>query len=246
MSERTKIYFASDFHLGAPDFAKSRARELKIIKWLDEIKIDAKSIYLVGDIFDFWFEYKKVVPKGFVRLLGKLAELTDSGIEIHLSVGNHDMWMKDYLSEEVGIQIHFDNHILTTGNTKIFIGHGDGYGNGDYTYKILKKVFRSQTCHWLFSRIHPNLALSLAHHWSLKSRAKGDDSGFISNEKEILVDYCKQQQKITPVDYYIFGHRHLPLEIQIDKQSKYINLGDWLQHYTYAVFSNGAIALKTY
>lgn len=243
---RNKLYFASDFHLGAPTLVESHKRERLIVTWLDEIKEDAKAIYLVGDIFDFWFEYKTVVPKGFVRLLGKLAELVDSGIAVHLFVGNHDLWMKDYLTTEIGITIHQRNITIEEDNKKLFIGHGDGLGKGDYFYKLLRKFFTSKVCQWVFARLHPNLALTLAHTWSRSSRKSGEEGSFISNEKEILFGYCQQQQELNPVDYYIFGHRHLPLELKVDSRAKYINTGDWLTHNTYAVFDTGKLELKTY
>ena len=243
---KDKIYFASDFHLGSPNLAESHKREKLIVEWLTEIEKDAKAIYLIGDIFDFWFEYKTVVPKGFVRLLGKLAQLTDNGISVHLFVGNHDLWMKDYLAYEIGVTIHHENIIIEEGNKKLFIGHGDGLGNGDYFYKLLRKIFTSKICQWTFARLHPNLALTIAHNWSRSSRKSGEEANFISNEKEILFGYCQEQQKLNPVDYYVFGHRHLPLELQIDKQAKYINTGDWLQHYTYAVLSNEKLELTNY
>ena len=243
---KDKIYFASDFHLGSPNLKDSHKREKLIVKWLDEIKKDAKAIYLVGDIFDFWFEYNNVVPKGFVRLLGKLSALTDSGIEVHFIVGNHDMWMRDYLTTEIGIILHYENIIITENNKTLFIGHGDGLGKGDYTYKLLKKIFSSSVCKWLFARIHPNLGVRIAQIWSQGSRSKNNDAIFMSEEQEILVGYCREQQRQNPIDYYIFGHRHLPLEIKIDKQAKYINLGDWISHYTYAVFDGESLELKTY
>jgi UDP-2,3-diacylglucosamine hydrolase len=242
---KDKIYFASDFHLGAPNLKESHKREKLIVEWLTEIDKDAKAVYLVGDVFDFWFEYKKVIPKGFVRFLGKLAELTDNGMAVHLFVGNHDLWIQDYLEEEVGITVHYDNIIIREGQKELFIGHGDGLGKGDYFYKLLRKIFTSKICQWTFARMHPNFAFSLAHTWS-KSGRKSKGASFISNEKEILYGYCKEQQSINPVDYYVFGHRHFPLELKVDEKATYINTGDWLQHYTYAVLENGKLKLKTY
>ena len=241
---KDKIYFASDFHLGSPNLKDSHKREEHIVRWLNDIKKDAKAIYLVGDIFDFWFEYKKVIPKGFVRFLGKLAELTDKGMAVHLFVGNHDLWMQDYLEKEVGIKVHHGNITIKEEGKEIFIGHGDGLGRGDYFYKLLRKIFTSKICQWIFARMHPNFAFLLAHAWSKSSRKS--EANFISKKKEILYGYCKEQQAVNPVDYYIFGHRHFPLEMQLDEKATYINTGDWLQHYTYAVLHKGKLELKTY
>ena len=243
---KNKIYFASDFHLGVPTHEDSLKREKVIVNWLESIKEDAKSIYLLGDIFDFWFEYKTVVPKGFVRLLGKLAQLTDSGIKIHIIKGNHDMWMYDYLPKEVGLSIVEDKIILEENGKKIFLAHGDGLGPGDIGYKLIKKVFTSTICQWLFARIHPNFGIGVAQFWSQKSRIANQENPeiFLGEEKEWLVSYCKKKQEISPVDYYVFGHRHLPLEIDIDAASKYINLGDWIHHHSYGVFDGETLILK--
>ena len=242
--KKEKIYFASDFHLGSPNYEESLKREKKIISWLNEIEKDAKKIYLLGDIFDFWFEYEKVVPKGFVRLLAKLADLVDKGIQIHFLVGNHDMWMRDYLEKEIGLKVHFKEFIIEEDNQLIFIGHGDGLGKGDYKYKILKSLFTSNLCKWLFSRLHPNFGIGLGQAWSNKSRK--EQESIKNEEKEILVEYCKEQQKNNPVDYYIFGHRHIPMEVKIDERANYINLGDWIHHYSYAVLSNKKLKLRKF
>lgn len=243
--KKNKIYFASDFHLGIPNLKESHKREKHIVSWLTEIEQDAKAIYLMGDIFDFWFEYNKVVPKGFVRLLGKLAALTDNGTKIYLFPGNHDLWTKEYLEDEIGIIINHKPKILEAQDKKIFIGHGDGLGKGDYFYKFIRKIFTSKICQWVFARLHPNLALSLAHAWSNQSR-RNHDAPFVSEEKEILFTYCKKKQAATPIDYYIFGHRHIPLELKIDDRATYINLGDWITHNTYAVLEKGIIKLRKY
>ena len=243
---KNKIYFASDFHLGAPSLKDSHKREKHIVSWLNEIEKDAKAVYLLGDIFDFWFEYKKVIPKGYVRLLGKLAQMTDNGINVYLFVGNHDLWMDDYLEKEIGIKVYHNNMTIKEGEKKLLIGHGDGLGKGDYLYKFLRKLFTSKVCQWAFARLHPNLSFSIAHAWSKNRRQKETTAKFINKEKEILYQYCKEQQAINPVDYYVFGHRHLPLKLKIDEKSHYINTGDWLEHYTYAVFNNKKIDLKTY
>lgn len=243
--KKNKIYFASDFHLGIPSIKKSHEREKYILKWLTEIEKDAKEIYLLGDIFDFWFEYKKVVPKGFIRLLGKLALLSDNGVKIHFFTGNHDLWANDYLKNEIGITIHRRSKIITLQGKKIFLGHGDGLGKGDYLYKKIKVLFTSKICQWAFSRLHPNFALYLAQTWSSLSRQK-KESKFISEDKEILFEYCKAKEKNIKMDYYIFGHRHIPLQLKVNKNATYINLGDWITHNTYAILENGLISLKKY
>ena len=243
---RTKLYFASDFHLGVPTHAKSLEREKRIIAWLDSIKEDAKSIYLLGDIFDFWFEYKTVVPKGYVRLLAKLANLVDDGIEINIIKGNHDMWMYDYLPKEIGVNILQDKTILRENGKQIFLAHGDGLGPGDLGYKLIKKVFASKICQWLFARLHPNFGIGIAQFWSRKSRIANQEKPdpFLGEEKEWLVSYCKRKQNEMDIDYFVFGHRHLPLEIDIDERSKYINLGDWIHHNSYAVFDKEDLTLQ--
>ena len=244
--KNTKIYFASDFHLGNCSVKETLKREKKIVSWLNQIKKDAKSIYLIGDIFDFWFEYKEVVPKGFIRLLGTLAELSDSGIKIHFVVGNHDLWMKDYFVEQMNARIYYENFILEDSGKTIFVGHGDGLGEGDYFYKFLKKIFTSKICQWFFQIIHPDFSVRLAKYWSEKNASKKMNTLFEENSKDILVGYCNNQQKKIQVDYYIFGHRHLPLTIPIDKNSVYINTGDWINHFTYAVFDGEKLYLEKF
>ncbi len=248
MDPNKKIYFISDFHLGVPDYAKSLEREKLIVKWLDEIKKDASEIFLVGDVFDFWFEYKTAVPKGFVRLLGKLAEITDSGIPVHFFTGNHDMWAFDYLPKEIGVTLHKEPIARKFGEKKFFIGHGDGLGPKDYGYKFIKKVFASKICQWLFARLHPNLGIGVAQYWSRKSRiANGTkDEVFHGDENERLAIFSREILKKEHFDYFIFGHRHLPLDISVGEKSRYINLGEWVNYYSYAVFDGDEVELKYY
>ena len=242
-----KIYFASDLHLGVPNKEKSLEREKLFVQWLDEVKTEAEALFLVGDVFDFWFEYKKAVPKGYVRLLGKLAEISDSGIPIHFFTGNHDMWLFDYLEEEINIKIYRDPIQIKLKNKTFFIGHGDGLGPGDYNYKLIKKVFRSQVCQWLFARIHPNLGISLAEYWSKKSRiANGIKDETFHGEKEWLSQFCKEKMKSIDVDFFVFGHRHLPLQVELDETTTYINLGDWINYNSYGVFDGEKLELKYY
>ncbi len=248
MNAGKKIYFASDFHLGVPDFEKSLVREKLIVKWLDEIKQDAQEIYLMGDVFDFWFEYKHTVPKGFSRLLGKLAEITDSGIPVTFFTGNHDMWMFDYFPKELGVNI-FRNPITREYNgKKFYLGHGDGLGPGDHGYKFIKKVFANPVCQWLFARLHPNFAMSMANFWSNKSRLSNGplDEKFNGEENEWLVVYSKEILIKEHFDYFIFGHRHLPLDIKLNNSSRYINLGEWVNYKSFAVFDGKNLELKYY
>ena len=243
-----KIFFASDFHLGVPDHDQSLVREKKIVRWLDSVKHEAHSIYLMGDIFDFWFEYKHAIPKGFIRLQGKLAELTDNGIPVTFFTGNHDMWMFNYFTKELNIPIHRNPIELEINGQKLLIGHGDGLGPGDSSYKILKKFFNSGVCQWLFARIHPNLGIGIAHYWSRKSRISNikREEKFQGEENEFLLTYCKELEQKTHHDFYVFGHRHLPLDLKVSENSRYINLGEWVHFNTYAEYDGKEIHLKTF
>lgn len=243
-----KIYFASDFHLGVPDHDTSLKREKRIVKWLDSIKSDAHSIYLLGDIFDFWFEYREAIPRGFTRLQGKLAELRDAGIPIYFFTGNHDMWMFGYFPKEMGIPIFREPQLLKIGHHRMLIGHGDGLGPGDSTYKILKKFFNSSICQWLFARLHPNLGIGIAKYWSRKSRINNlkREEKFNGEENEFLLTYCKSLEAKEHHDFYIFGHRHLPLDLVVGNNSRYINLGEWVHFNTYATYDGKQVELKTY
>ncbi len=243
-----KIYFLSDFHLGAPNYELSLIREKRIVHFLDDIKKDAAVIFLLGDLFDFWYEYKKVVPKGFVRILGKLAELTDSGIMIHFFVGNHDMWMSGYFEKELNIDVYHDPQEFEFNGKKFLIGHGDGLGPGDHRYKFMKKIFRNKFSQWLFGVLHPGAGIGLANYFSRKSRAttgEGDEQ-FLGEEKEWLIIYSREMLKKKHFDFFIFGHRHLPLDFKLDEKSVYINLGDWIKYFSYAVFENETMTLKYY
>ena len=234
-----KIYFASDFHLGYPDFETSLIRERKIIAWLDTIKMDAQMIFLVGDIFDFWFEYKNVVPKGYVRLLGKLAELADSGVEIIIFSGNHDLWMFDYFTKEMDIKVFREaqEYTFITHNSQLinhpaqsfYVVHGDGLGPGDYGYKFLKKIFESKISQWAFSWLHPHTGIALATWWSgsRKDEERIKRELQFRGEGEWLWSYAKEQDAKKHHDYYIFGHRHLLLDLPVSENSRYINLGQW-------------------
>lgn len=242
---KNKIYFASDLHLGTPDHASSKRREKHFVRWLDMIKEDAQELYLVGDVFDFWFEYKKAVPKGYVRLLGKLAELSDSGIPIHYFTGNHDLWQKNYFPEEIGCQVYYDPIRRNIKGRDFFIGHGDGLGPGDNGYKFLKRVFRSPVMQWMFHRLHPNFGIGLADYFSKMSRRKtGHKDAVDFGEQEFLTVFCRETLKKEPeIDYFVFGHRHLPKELELEPSKFYINLGDWISHFSYLCVSDDKVEL---
>ncbi len=245
MQTNTKIYFASDFHLGAPNHQNSRKREKKICDWLELISKDAKEIYLLGDLFDFWFEYKKVIPKGFERLKGKLAQLTDSGVKIHLFVGNHDLWTFGYFESELGLKVYKNPEIIEINKKKFYIGHGDGLGKGNNIYKLIKIIYKNKICQFLFQALPSSIGISLAQFLSKRNKGKQNSS----KEKlgEIyLIDYCKTVLKKHHIDFFVFGHIHRPTNIQLSSNSKYINLGDWVTHFSYAELDKENLLLKNF
>lgn len=246
MPKQGRIYFLSDFHLGAPNAATSMQREKKIVSFLDEISKDAAEIFILGDLFDFWFEYRKVVPKGFVRILGKLASIADSGVPVHFFTGNHDMWMKNYFQKEMNINVYHEPTAFELQNKKLLIGHGDGLGPGDHGYKFLKKIFRNPIAQFCFGIIPPVIGIGMANYFSRKSRAKTgkQDEIFEGEDNEWLVAYSKEILAAKHYDYFVFGHRHLPLDISLAPNSTYINLGDWISHFSYAVMDDGILQLK--
>lgn len=242
------IYFASDFHLGVPNKQASKEREDKIIRWLTSIESTAETIYLLGDLFDFWHEYKTVVPKGYVRFLGKLAELSDRGIDIQLFTGNHDLWMTDYFQEELGISVYSEPEVRIHQQKTFFIGHGDGLGPGEGSYKLIRKFFHHPVSKFLFRWIHPDIGIKLANYWSAKSRnSHGEEEQFQGEEKEWLLQFCKEKLKETTFDYFIFGHRHLALDINLNEEgSRYINLGEWFSQCNYARFDGEKLTLQKF
>lgn len=249
MISGTKIYFASDLHLGVPDEKSSFEREKLFVRWLDEISKDAKEIFIIGDVFDFWHEYQTVVPKGFVRLQGKIAELCDSGIPVHMFTGNHDLWMFGYFEKELGVKVYRNPVQREFNGKKFYIGHGDGLGPGDQGYKFIKKVFANPVCQFLFRWLHPDLGTKLAAYLSFKSRfgVKGDKKElehFRGEEGEWLIQFARDILKQEHFHYFVFGHRHLPLDITLNDKSRYINTGDWLDYNSYAVFDGEKMELK--
>jgi len=247
-SENKKVYFASDQHLGAPTQKASLPREKKFVAWLEEIRKDADAIFILGDLFDFWFEYKTVVPKGFVRVLGKLAEIRDSGTPIYFFVGNHDLWMNDYFEKELNIPVFHSPQEFLINNKKFLIGHGDGLGPGDKGYKRMKKVFTFPLFKWMFKWLHPDLGVKIGQYLSVKNKliSGNEDENYLGDDNEWLVQYCKQKLTEKHYDYFIFGHRHLPLEIQLQENSKYINLGDWIKYFTFGSYNKTEFKLTNF
>lgn len=243
-----KIYFASDQHFGAPDGEKSKVREQIFIKFLDEIKENAQVLFLLGDLFDFWHEYKSVVPKGFVRVLGKIAEIVDAGITVYFFTGNHDLWMNDYLQKEIGLTLFTDKQFFVINNKKFLIAHGDGLGPGDKGYKRMKKLFTNPVARWGFRWLHPDIGVPLGNYFSRKNKliSGEEDIKYLGEDKEWLVLYSKKKLETEHFDYFVYGHRHLPLFIQLQEDSFYVNLGDWIHYFTYAVFEDNQLTLEKY
>ncbi|MFR9166446.1 MAG: UDP-2,3-diacylglucosamine diphosphatase [Dysgonomonas sp.] len=268
---RTKVYFLSDAHLGSLSHRKkvsgiestalplpSRLKEKdeyfpeheverKLCRWLDMVKEDAKTIYLLGDIFDFWFEYKNVVPRGFVRFLGKIAEITDSGVEVHFFIGNHDIWITDYLQKECGMIVHRGPLVCDIYGKKFFLAHGDGLGDNSKSFKFIRTLFHSNICRKLFATIHPRWAVSFAHKWSNHSRETGDLADYLGEDKEHLVLFAKNHLKTAPnINYFLFGHRHILLDLKIAPECRVVILGDWINYFSYAVFDGNDLTVEVF
>lgn len=263
-----KIYFLSDVHLGSATHKKNMDKhaslalpsvkvdsnyfpqhviERKLCRWLDMVKPDAEAIYLVGDIFDYWFEYKYVVPRGFVRFLGKIAEITDSGIDVHFFIGNHDIWVTDYLQKECGVVVHKQPLVRDIYGKKFFITHGDGLGDNSTSFKILRKLFHSEFCRKLYASIHPRWTVGFAHWWSNYNRKIHITPDYFGEDKEHLVLYAKEQLKKVPsINFFIFGHRHIMLDLMLSKLSRIVILGDWIDYFSYGVFDGENFSLEVF
>ena len=247
MKEKKKIYFVSDTHLGAPALDNNDYRERLFAGWLDLIKNDAAELYLMGDIFDFWFEYQKVVPRGFSRVLGRLADISDAGTSVHFFTGNHDLWVFDYLPDEIGLTLHRNEYITEIGGKKFFLAHGDGFDPGDKGYLLLKKIFTSKKLQWLFARLHPNFAFFLAHYWSRSSRlSKIDNEEEFKVKNEAMFKFAENFLQKEWVDYFIFGHRHRIADVNLHGGSRFILLGDWITNFSYGVFDGETFELKKF
>ncbi|MDY3318840.1 UDP-2,3-diacylglucosamine diphosphatase [Riemerella anatipestifer] len=246
LEDGKKIYFASDQHFGAPTPEASKLREQKFVQWLEDIRHDAQVLFLMGDLFDFWHEWQFVVPKGFVRVLGKLAELKDQGIDLYFFVGNHDLWMKDYFEKELGIPVFFEKRYATISGKRFLLAHGDGLGPGDKGYKRMKKVFTNPLAQWLFKWLHPDISMRLALYLSQKNKmiSGEEDKEFLGEDREFLIRYSKEKLKAEHIDYFVFGHRHLPMILEVGAGASYVNLGDWISYYSYGVFDGSQFQLK--
>ena len=238
MSQRNTTYFISDLHLGA-SYLDTRQSEQKVIDWLNSIKSSAKRLFFLGDILDYWYEYRHVVPRGYIRFFGKLAELSDSGIEIHWFTGNHDIWIFDYLPAELGITLHRTNEVLDIDGHSFFLSHGDEVGERKWSFRFIQWLFRNKVAQWCYSWIHPDLTMILAHKWSSSSRKKNNQKGeehFRGEKHEPLVRFAKEYIKNNNVEYLIFGHRHILLDLMLTRNNRMVILGDWIKHFSYASF----------
>jgi UDP-2,3-diacylglucosamine hydrolase len=240
-----KIFFASDFHLGLPAGSPPVEREKKVVSWLNSIAPDAREIYLLGDVFDFWWEYRLVVPRGFTRFLCTISSITDSGIPVHFLTGNHDMWVKDYLSSECGITVHAEPYSVIFDDKKFFLAHGEGLGTRDPFYKILLSIFRNKTLRALYSALHPAIGLGIGHRWSLNSRlGKGIAKAFLGEENEDLIRYSKSILENDHIDFFIFGHRHLEMRYRLREGTEIVFLGDWIKKGSYAEWDGSDLLFK--
>lgn len=250
------VYFISDAHLGSRALKHTRQQERRLCRFLDEIKDRAQAVYMLGDMFDFWFEYKNVVPKGYTRFLGKVSELTDMGVEVHFFTGNHDIWCGDYLTKECGVVMHYSPVTLEIADRTFYIGHGDGLGDPDWKFRILKRVFHNRFCQWAFSWLHPTLGVEFGLRWAKHSRerhepslqdGRGGDPGYMGEDKEYLVLYAKDYLKAHPdVNFFVFGHRHIELDLLLTKESRLMILGDWITQCTYAVWDGEHMSMENY
>lgn len=248
MSVRNKTYFISDLHLGA-SYLNNRECEQRIVRWLDQIKDDAKRLVLLGDILDYWFEYRHVVPRGYVRFLGKLAELSDNGVEIHWFTGNHDIWIFDYLPSEIGISLHRTHTVMDIDGHSFFLSHGDDVGKRKRSFRFLQWLFHNKVAQWCYSWIHPDLTMMLAHSWSASSRKKNEyrkEERFLGENKEPLVVFAKEYIKENDVEYLIFGHRHILLDMTLSRNNRMVILGDWINHFSYAVFDGNHLTVELF
>ena len=243
------IYFASDIHLGAGTAEEAKRTERAFCRWLDMVSKDATEIYLLGDIFDFWFEHRRVAPKGFVRVLGRLAELTDRGVRVVFFAGNHDMWCRDYFEKECGVVLHRQACSVELHGKEFFLAHGDEFSK-EGSFKVLRAIFHSRFLQRCFSAVHPRWALWMGHAWArhsmIKHKVEGD-TPFLGVDNEFCVQFAKEYLVKHPqVDCFIFGHRHIDEDFPLGDSSRCIFLGDWISTFAYVVFDGKEIQRKYY
>lgn len=244
------VYFLSDAHLGSRAIAHGRTQERRLVNFLDSIKHNAAAVYLLGDIFDFWYEFKLVVPKGYTRFLGKISELTDLGVEVHFFIGNHDIWCGDYLEKECGVTVHRQPLTCEIYGKEFFLAHGDGLGDTDAKFKLLRAMFHSSFLQRMFSMIHPRWSIELGLEWAKHSRLKRAGEGepqYMGEEGEPLVLFTKNYLKDHPdINYFIYGHRHIMLDLMLSRSSRMLILGDWVKEFSYAVFDGENMFLEQF
>ncbi len=247
---RQNVYFLSDAHLGSLAIPHARTQERRLVSFLDKVKHKAAAVYLLGDIFDFWYEYRTVVPKGYTRLLGKISELTDSGVEVHYFTGNHDLWQTDYLEKECGVTLHRHNEVAEICGKVFFLAHGDGLGTEERCFRVLRAVFHNRLCQRLFSALHPRWGVAFGLEWARRSRLKREDGKeppYQGEDKEELVRFAKAYMATHPeINFFVFGHRHIELDLMLARQTRVVLLGDWISQFTYAVFDGENLFLENY
>ena len=244
------VYFISDAHLGSRALTSMRTRERRLVSFLDAVKDKASAIYMLGDMFDFWFEYRNVIPKGYTHFLGKLSELTDRGVEIHFFIGNHDIWCKDYLTEECGVIMHYEPMTVDIEGKLFYLAHGDGLGDTDWKFRMLRGMFHNPILQWLFAGIHPRWSVHFGLEWAKHSRLKHERDGaprYMGEQSEPLVAYSKEYLMHHPeINYFIYGHRHIELNLMLSRDTRLLILGEWTDLFTYAVFDGNTLRLENY
>lgn len=244
------VYFLSDAHLGSLAISHGRTQERRLVRFLDSIKEKAAAVYLLGDMFDFWYEYRYTVPKGYTRFLGKLSELCDMGVEVHFFTGNHDIWAYEYLEKECGVTLHKQPLTTDIYGKLFFLAHGDGMGDPDRKFKMLRWIFHNRACQYLMSALHPRWGIALGLKWAKQSYIKHketDEATYMGENKEHLVLYTKEYMKSHPdIDFFIYGHRHIELDLMLSKKVRMMILGDWISQFTYAVFDGEHMFLEEY
>lgn len=244
------VYFLSDAHLGSRAIEHSRTQERRLVNFLDSIKHNASAVYLLGDMFDFWYEFKTVVPKGFTRFLGKLSELTDMGVEVHFFIGNHDIWCGDYLTKECGVVLHKEPFTAEIYGRLFYLAHGDGLGDPSKSFGFIRSMFHNRVLQFLFSALHPRWSIDIGLSWAKHSRMKrenGIEPEYLGEDKEYLILYTKEYLKIHPdISYFIYGHRHIMLDLMLSKTTRILILGDWISYFSYAVYDGENLFLEEY